>query len=391
MNFKINPQLILRNLFISILFFNPFLYSEELERAKETPTINYLQKKSKEFYLLGAGDVLKVIISREIPNLTTIAAINGNGEITLPNLKTIFVSGLTLEELSRLLDKKYSEYIKYPDLEVSIVKFRRINFNILGEVARPGFYSIGGSATNNLLTRKNNFESFPTSDEQIFSENNIQRFLQEDISMNIYFPTVFDAIRQAGGINSFSDLENIQIIRKNSITNGGGEITANLNLSKMLEKGDNSENIRIYDGDTIKVKRRTTASSEQISKAIVSNINPRYFKVFVTGKVERPGIQIVSRNASLNDAILLAGGAKFIKGPVQFIRYNPDGTIEKRTFNYRRRSKRGAKNNPILRAGDIISINKNIVNISTEVLSEITKPFLGIYTGKKVLEDLDLL
>ena len=295
---------------------------------------------------------------------------------------------MTLEEFSILLDKKYREYIKYPDLEVSIVKFRRINFNILGEVERPGFYSIGGSATNNLLTIQNNFESFPTSNGEISSEGNIQKFLQKDISMNIYFPTVFDAIRKAGGINSFSDLENIQIIRKNSISNGGGEITANLNLSKMLEKGDNSENIRIYDGDTIKVKRRSTASSEQISKAIVSNINPRYFKVFVTGKVENPGEHTVSRNASLNDAILLAGGAKFIKGPVQFIRYNSDGKIEKRTFNYRKNSKRGSKSNPILKPGDLISINKNILNISAEVLSEITQPFIGIYAGKEVLEDL---
>ena len=158
----------------------------------------------------------------------------------------------------------------------------------------------------------------------------------------------------------------------------------------MLEYIYTWQNIRIHDGDIIKVNRRDKLSSEQISRAIVSNINPRYFKVFVTGKVEKPGVKIVPRNASLNDAVLLAGGAKFIKGPVSFIRYNPDVTIEKRTFNYRRRSKRGTKHNPILRAGDVISINKNILNISAEVLSEITQPFIGSYAGKEVLEDLNL-
>lgn len=84
----------------------------------------------------------------------------------------------------------------------------------------------------------------------------------------------------------------------------------------------------------------------------------------------------------------MAGGSKFIKGPVQFIRYNSDVSIEKRTFNYRKNSKRGAKNNPILKPGDLISINKNILNISAEVLSEITQPFIGIYAGKEVLQDL---
>ena len=341
MHSKINPKLIIRNLIFSLLFFNPFLYSQELERVRDTPPSNYFQKKSKGFYLLGPGDVLKVIISREIPSLTTVAAINGNGEITLPHLKTIFISGLTLEELSKLLDKNFREYIKFPDLEVSIVKYRRINFNILGEVERPGFYSIEGSSENNLLAKQNSYPNnndnpFPILNEQNFSKISNQQFLKNTegfIDPNTYFPTVFDAIRLAGGINSFSNLENIQIIRKNSITNGGGEITANLNLSKMLEKGDNSENIRIHDGDVIKVKKRDKLSSEQISRAIVSNINPRYFKVFVTGKVESPGVKIVPRNASLNDAILLAGGAKFIKGPINFIRYNPDGTIEKRSFN----------------------------------------------------------
>ena len=114
---------------------------------------------------------------------------------------------------------------------------------------------------------------------------------------------------------------------------------------KMLESGDNSDNIRIYDGDVIKIAKSKNLSTKQLSKAAMSNISPRYFKVFVTGKVEMPGVKVVPRTASLNDAILLAGGPKFIKGPVQFLRYNPDGSFEKRTFRYKENSPRGSRTN----------------------------------------------
>ena len=43
--------------------------------------------------------------------------------------------------------------------------------------------------------------------------------------INSYFPTLFDAIQNSGGINEYSDLSSIKIIRKNSLSKGGGLIT----------------------------------------------------------------------------------------------------------------------------------------------------------------------
>ena len=74
-------------------------------------------------------------------------------------------------------------------------------------------------------------------------------------AQNVFFPTVFDAIRSSGGITTYSDLKNIQIIRKERISNGGGKISTNLNFYDLLTKGDNSPNIRIYDSDIIKIKK----------------------------------------------------------------------------------------------------------------------------------------
>ena len=136
--------------------------------------------------------------------------------------------------------------------------------------------------------------------------------------------------------------------------------------------GSVSQNIRIYDSDIIKIKRNQNANTNLLAKAILSKLNPKFIKVFVSGRVKRPGFQSVSRVSVLSDAIDMAGGAKIVRGPVTFIRFNPDGTIDKRKMRLTK-NKRGQFSNPNLRDGDLITL-------TNEVLTEITSPFQGIFS-----------
>ena len=124
------------------------------------------------------------------------------------------------------------------------MRFRSININVLGEVERPGFYSLRGSTKDNQLSKSNIFYS-NKSDPFAPSDDYKEELNANSLDINFFFPTVFDAIRKAGGITSSSNLEKVKIIRQNSFTNGGGKVTADLNLMKMLESGDNSDNIEI--------------------------------------------------------------------------------------------------------------------------------------------------
>jgi len=377
------------NILIGLFIFNffgtncSFLKAEDDFSSKQyNLSVDYLDKKNDTEYILGPGDILQINISRQLSDLNKTQMINGDGEIILPKLKSIYVAGLTLRELNKLLDIKLRDYFKYPELEIYIVGYRNVNFSIIGEIERPGLYSLRGSQQENVLASKKNFE-------EDFIEGSRSSGLINDFSKqfkNAYFPTVLDGIREAGGITSRSDLSNIEIIRKNSISKGGGLIKTSLNLLAMLDTGNASENIRLLDGDIIKIKKSDDIFPEQLAKAVRSNINPRFIKVFVIGRVVDPGPITVSRSSSLNDAILLAGGAKVIKGPIKFVRYRSDGTIESRKFTYNRKSKRGSYKNPLLKTGDIISVNRNIVNVATELLEEVTKPFIGVYAAKEVFE-----
>ena len=82
--------------------------------------------------------------------------------------------------------------------------------------------------------------------------------------------------------NVNSNLTNIEITRLNTISNGGGRIKTKINLLDTLDLKDSSQNIRLYDGDTILISRNDKPVIAQIGKAIRSNINPRFIKVFVS-------------------------------------------------------------------------------------------------------------
>ncbi len=167
---------------------------------------------------------------------------------------------------------------------------------------------------------------------------------------------------------------------KNKISDGGGKIQTTINFQDALLLGDNSKNIRIFDGDLISVKKSNQNSLKILQKSISSRLSPKFLNVFVTGRVNRPGNTTVSKASTLIDAIDIAGGAKVIKGPVTFLRFNNDGTIVNRKFAMRRRSKRGSDSNPFLRNGDLIVVGDSLLTRTNEIVNEFTSPFIGLFS-----------
>ena len=163
-------------------------------------------------------------------------------------------------------------------------EYRPIRVYIEGEIQNSGLYTLPGSIYPNnqkakQIIKQNADEPFAKRVESTRFQNNQDLNINNDLFFNSrnveYFPTVFEAIRLAGGITPFSDLSNIRVVRKNSPMNGGGKIQTNLNFLALINDGDNSQNIRIYDGDVISIRKSESESLEQLSKAFneqVANI-----------------------------------------------------------------------------------------------------------------------
>ena len=364
--------------------FCPLLASEvKNDELENNISIDYLKTDNNEDYILGPGDKLQLVVSREYPELTTNINIDSEGTIFIPKLNKIYVKGLTIVETINLLNKAYKKFINYPDVEIHILKYKPIRILTKGEFNNPGIIIMEGAET-----LKNDAVENPIREEMLL-KTDLRNVYNETKNLNsFFFPTVFDAIRASGGITEYSDLENVEIIRNQSISRGGGQKKATLNFKKLMKFGDTSQNIRVHDGDIITINRSKNQNLQQLSEAISSNLNPKFINVYVTGRVKDPGEKLIPRSSSLNDALDISGGVRILKGKVRFIRFNKDGTFDKRKISYRQRNKRGSYNNPILSNGDLVYVENGIFANSNEVISEVTAPFAGLFSAYGLIKIL---
>ncbi len=365
--------------------------------------IEYLNKLPENDYIIGPGDFLNILISRDYPEIGKASTIvDGEGTIYLPKLNRVYVEGLTIKELSSLLNEAYKKFVKYPSSEIEIKGYRPIRILVEGEVQNPGLktlegYFLGSNSSiqseedflgSNLGIESAPFEELIINEREDPNINLLNKQSNAPKTSTFYFPTVFDVIRQSGGITEYTDLSEVQIIRKNNLSNGGGEITTVINFEKVLE-GDPTNNIRVYDSDIIKIKKGIKTNNYQLRKAVLSNLNPKFINVFVAGLVNSPGNITVSKASVLTDAIEIAGGARVIRGPVKFIRFNNDGSIDSRKFKFKQNRTRGSFKNPYLKEGDLIVVNQNLFSKTNEVVTEITSPFLGIFSTYGLIKALN--
>ena len=391
----------IRILILTLFFFSGFSSIEPLKsnlnEEQEISKTNYLERIPRDDYLLGPGDLLTISIADALPELVGSYRVQGDGTVFLPKINKVYVQGLTVTDLDSALNEKYKKFVKRPNVYTILSEYRPIRVYIEGEIQNSGLYTLPGSIYPNnqkakQIIKQNVDEPFAKRVESTRFQNNQDLNINNDLFFNSrnveYFPTVFEVIRLAGGITPFSDLSNIRIVRKNSPLNGGGKIQTNLNFLSLINDGDNSQNIRIYDGDVISIRKSESESLEQLSKAIKSNLNPKYINVFVSGMVESPGLIQVSRSSTLNEAIVFAGGKKILSGPVTLIRINPDGSLDKRNIRYSTRNKNGSKKNPYLRERDIITVGKSKFNVASTIISEVTAPFVGVYATYNLFDDV---
>ena len=151
------------------------------------------------------------------------------------------------------------------------VAYRPVRVYVGGYVKRPGYYTLSGESKLRGISESIGIGA-----------------LESGTGMNV-FPTVFDAIRSAQGITPYTDLSKVQVIRKRAESLGGGRIKTNLNFLSLITEGNESQNIRLLDGDALKIGKSPTVLRDQLLKAGQSNLSPQFMSVFVIGRVKFPG------------------------------------------------------------------------------------------------------
>ena len=103
-------------------------------KFKDRLTTKYLETTTNlENYLLDEGDVISINFTKT-PELNKFVTIDNYGEVSLPRIKDTYVRGLSIYELSKLLESRYQEFLIDPEIEVKIERFRFI---------KTGVYDVG--------------------------------------------------------------------------------------------------------------------------------------------------------------------------------------------------------------------------------------------------------
>lgn len=348
--------------------------------AKGSGVINIEQRRQVRYdsYVLGPGDGLQIEVI-DIPELSGTYSIGPDGTLYLPRLRAVYASGLTIETLRSFLTQQYTAFVKRPKLYVRPVAYRPIRVYVGGEVKRPGYYQLSG-VTGSFQQPGNvsNQGSKSNLDNLSIAEAQSGNLASSPFSQTA-LPTVFDALRNAQGLTPFSDLRKVSVTRKLPEDEGGGKVRTELNFLGVITNGDESQNLRLFDGDVVVVAKSDEILRDQLLKAGQTNISPQFVQVFVSGRVKQPGPQILPQASTLNQALISAGGPKFLKGKVEFVRFTREGEVDRRIFNYNPGAAAENFSNPVLMAGDIIRVNESAPTGTLNVIDEVTTPFAGVF------------
>ncbi len=194
---------------------------------------------------VAAGDLVDVVVF-DTPDLSGRFRVNAKGDILLPLSGTLHVAGLTVEQITDAVTKRYKddEILVNPQVTVFVSEFTHRSVTITGEVRQPGVFQI-------IAPR-----------------------------------TLADVLAMAGGLNE-SASRTVSIVHADDSKN---IIHVTLNVGAQTVESIEQGRIKILPGDQIFVAR--------------SGI------VYVVGDLQRPGGYQVEHNNRLTllEAIALAGG-----------------------------------------------------------------------------------
>jgi polysaccharide export outer membrane protein len=158
-------------------------------------------------YVIGAEDVLSVYVWKE-PDMSKTIPVRPDGMISLPLVGEIKASGYTPVQLQGVLADSMKKYVSDPQVTVVVEKVSSKNFNIVGEVSKPGYYP---------LTRR---------------------------------MTVLDAIALAGGFRDFAKVKKVYILRSSG---NGAEQRFPFNYKDVIKGRNPQQNIELQPRDLIVV------------------------------------------------------------------------------------------------------------------------------------------
>lgn len=317
--------------------------------------------ESTSAYRLGPGDVIEVVNTQPEERLSRI--ILTDGTISLPLIGAVRLTGLSQEQAGQQITELYRPYLKSPQVSVAVINPRPLNVTVLGEVSRPGPYTIGNPTNNAQIVG-------PT----VGSSANNSSGQGSVGGIGGGRLTVTQALATAGGVTESADVQHIELIR---VLPGGKKSVARIDLWAMITRADTLQDQPLVDGDAILVPKTIPGKSDVDNQVVnVSTLAPSTVEVRVVGEVNRPGIVAIKPGSRFTDAIVAAGGINDNGDPrdVELHRLNPDGSVKSYALAAILEQGYDEQKNPALQKGDIIRVKRSFGASLKTFISDISSP-----------------
>ena len=320
-------------------------------------------------YRLAPGDRLVTSVFK-IEGYEAQVQVLSDGTINLPRLGTIQVWGLTLEEARQRITAGYSQFLRRPLVYLDLVEQRPVRVTVTGQVLRPGVFTLPVNSQGSIGT------SGDTTGVGADGGG---------------WPTMIDVIQKAGGISATGDLARLELLRP-SPTPGGPTQSYVFDYLTVLKDGGFAPNPLIYDGDSIRVHKATSPVNVDLLTTAASNFAPAVINVQVVGEVFAPGVVQIGSNAPLSRAILASGGVTR-RGSVKrvdLIRMDLEGRTTVKQLRYDPNAVLSSANNPPLRNGDVVVVDRNTLTKATDGMNDAMQPLTPIVNAASVFRLLGL-
>jgi polysaccharide biosynthesis/export protein len=207
----------------------------------------------------GTGDLLEMSVYN-VPELATKARVSTSGDVYLPLIDYVHVSGLTTEEAQALIEKRYADggFLKEPHIALFVDEYASQGASVLGEVTKPAVYPvIGQERLFDLISAAGGFTEKAGRTVTVTHRNQPDKPVTLALARNVsdtpesnidVFPgdtvlvrkadvvyVVGDVARPSGFL---MDVETLTVLKAIALA-GGYNKTAKLNSATIIRKGPN--------------------------------------------------------------------------------------------------------------------------------------------------------
>jgi protein involved in polysaccharide export with SLBB domain len=273
-------------------------------------------------YVLDFGDTLELQLIGQINSIDNLS-VKRDGSINIPEIGKLFVSGLPLDDVNKLIKAKISAAFIGVEAFITLVNIRDIQVLVTGNAYNPGIYTLNGNS--NIL----NALSMAGGVDVNGSYRKIDLIRNNEVIKSVDLYDIFIYGKSGFGERLRSGDSIIVRPSMKMVTISGAvkrpalyELTEDNSFSDLIEYGDgfadnaNIETLRIerpFKEETIFIDISDLNQLSDIDVRSSDRLNVRAYErrtVTISGAINTPGVYTIAKGETLSSLIIKAEGYK---------------------------------------------------------------------------------